>query len=235
MKIIANYKSTIIQKTAQSLVHDRTKEEEKIHAIFEYVRDAIKFGFPAKGDLTTASETVKIGYGQCNTKSALFIALCRAMDIEARIHFSLIEKEIQWGVFPKWIYKKLPEQLSHSWVEIKYKNQWIRIDSFINDTPFYDAGKNRLQKENRKTGYSISCKKEQSSPELHLDKEQFVQMDSVTEDHGTYTNPEDYYSTNKYQNRPGFWTLFLYKCIRRFVNNRIKKHKKRRNGKNIYH
>ena len=44
---------------------------EKIQRIFKFVRDEIKFGFPLEGDWVSASKTLDIKIGQCNTKSTL--------------------------------------------------------------------------------------------------------------------------------------------------------------------
>lgn len=77
--------------------------------IFRYVRDDIVFGFPLKGDFVKASETINLGYGQCNTKATLLLALCKASGIPARIHFSWIRKDIQKGFFTGLAYWLMPK------------------------------------------------------------------------------------------------------------------------------
>jgi transglutaminase-like putative cysteine protease len=79
---------------ADRLTSGATTDREKLERIFMFVRDEILFGFPKKGDLVPASETIKTGVGQCNTKAALGLALCRACGIPARIHFTVISKEV---------------------------------------------------------------------------------------------------------------------------------------------
>jgi hypothetical protein len=189
--------------------------------IFLYVRDEIKFGFPGKGDFMKASQTIKKKIGQCNTKATLFMALCKAAGIPVRIHFSLIKKEIQKGLFIGIAYDIMPELLSHSWIEILYEGQWRKIDSFINDELFYLAGKNQLKKENLKTGYSLSCAAGESSADFNLETEKFVQMDAVVDDHGVWDEPFDYYSTEKYKNRPNFVKLLLYRFLIIGINKKI--------------
>ena len=48
----------------------------KIKQIYNYVRDEIKFGYNID-DSVSASKVLKDGYGQCNTKGTLFMALLR--------------------------------------------------------------------------------------------------------------------------------------------------------------
>jgi transglutaminase-like putative cysteine protease len=109
---------TIVAKAAQltaSLANDR----EKLSNIFAFVRDGIRFGFPPKGDLTTASETLGLQLGQCNTEGTLFLALCKASAIPARLHFSLIDKNIQRDLFTGFAYWLMPPSLSHCWIEVR--------------------------------------------------------------------------------------------------------------------
>ena len=153
----------------------------------------------------------------------MFLALCKSIGIEARAHFSLIKKEIQRGLITGILYRVIPNQLSHDWLEVKIDNKWIKIDSYIIDKEFYEAGKKKLQEKGWDTGYSIAGSKGEPSIELDFDNEQFVQMDAVTDDHGVYDEPFDYYSGPKYKNRPNSLVLFIYKLLIKRVNNKIKK------------
>ena len=107
IKIYADHINPIVQAQAIELTKNAKSIEERLQKIFLYVRDGIKFGFPSSGDLTTASETIKLKLGQCNTKGTLFLALCRAIGIPARIHYSTVDKEIQYGIFPLWANKRV--------------------------------------------------------------------------------------------------------------------------------
>jgi len=195
----------------------------KIAALFYYVRDDIKFQFPDEGDFVPASQTIKYGYGQCNNKTILYLALCRAIGIEARIHFSLIDKKIQQGLIKGLFYWMIPSKLSHAWLEVKIDNKWFPIDSYINDAEYYNAAKKKLRERGWHTGYSIACSKSKSSIELNFENEQFVQMDAVSDDHGAYDDPLEYYRSPQYKNRPNALTLFIYKVFISGVNNRVKK------------
>ncbi len=60
-------------------------EFERIKAIYNYVRDDVLFGYNID-DGISASKVLADGYGQCNTKGTLFMALLRACNIPCRVH-----------------------------------------------------------------------------------------------------------------------------------------------------
>jgi len=222
-EILADDDHTLVRETAQRLVRGRETARDKLRALFYYVRDEIRFGYPMQADLVTASETIRLGYGYCNTKATLLVALARAAGLRARIHFSTIDKEIQKGMFPQWVFKRFPDELSHSWVEVEIDGRWRRIDSFINDIDFYRAGRSALRERGWKTGFSISCANGDSDPELNIDQERFVQMDAVTDDHGIYDEPADYYRSPRYRNRPNALTLLLYRLVVSLANRKVER------------
>ena len=218
---LADHDHPLIRETADRLTRGEASPRRKLEKLFYYVRDDIRFGFPKEGDLVKASETLKLGMGQCNTKGALLLALCRAIGIHARVHFSLIKKEIQRGLFSRIGYALMPSLLSHSWVEVEIEGKWRRLDSYINDMAFYLAAKKALKEKGWDTGYSISCASGKSSAEFHIDDEVFVQMDAVVADQGVYNDPSDYYRTDNYKNRPNPIKLLLYSLLIRRVNARV--------------
>ena len=218
---LADYDHPLVRETAEGLTGNTSTVREKLNRLFHYVRDDIKFAFPQEGDLVKASTTIRLGKGQCNTKSTLFLALCKAAEIPARIHFSLIKKEIQRGLFTCLGYKLMPPLLSHSWIEVEVDGKWRRIDSYINDEKYYQVAKSELQKRGWDTGYSVSCPGGECSCDFNVDQEVFVQMGAVVGDHGVWNDPGDYYATDRYQNRLNIMKSILYKLMIWRVNRRV--------------
>lgn len=105
---LVDHDHPLVRETAERLIGDETSPRGQLAQLFSYVRDEILFGFPADGDLMKASETILLGMGQCNTKGTLLVALCRSVGIPARMHFSLIKKEIQRGLFTGIGYALMP-------------------------------------------------------------------------------------------------------------------------------
>lgn len=225
-KKLADDDHPLVRETARRLIQDRETPRDKLEALFYFVRDDILFGYPKNGDIVKASETIHSGIGQCNTKATLLVALARAAGFNARMHFSTIDKDIQKGVFPGWVFKRMPDELSHSWVEVEIEGRWRRIDSFINDIDFYRAGRSALRERGWRTGFSISCENGESDPDFNIDEERFVQMDAVTGDHGIYDEPADYYRSLSYRNRPGALTLLIYRLVVSLANRKVKRMRK---------
>lgn len=222
-KLLADADHPLVQATAKRLTSGAETDREKLEPLFLFVRDEIAFGFPVKGDLVPASETIETGVGQCNTKATLLLALCRASGLAARIHFSLISKDIQRGFFTGIAYWLMPRNISHSWIEVEIDGTWRRIDSFINDMPLHKAAELELARQGWYVGFSLALTNGQASADLNIDEEAFEQMAAVTGDHGIWDDPSDYYASPLYQNRPGVLRMLAYRLMIGRVNRKVNK------------
>lgn len=141
---LLNYSCNLIQK----LVYDRKwndlDEFNKIKDIYSFVRDEILFGYNISDDIT-AEQVLKDGYGQCNTKGTLFMALLRAVNIPCRIHGFTIDKELQKGAMTGIVYKNAPRNVLHSWVEVFYNNEWYELEAFILDKKYLSKLQKRFK------------------------------------------------------------------------------------------
>ena len=136
-EILSDFDHPSIVDKAYNLTTDSNSVEHKIEAIFHFLWDDIKFGFPSKWDIIKASEVLDYGLGYCNPKATLFLALLKAANISARIHCGLVDLEIMRGIFPKRLYSSMPSAGTHSWIEIELDGSWRAIDSYINEERFY--------------------------------------------------------------------------------------------------
>lgn len=123
----------------QRLIWDRgwreMEEFEQIRSIYNYVRDEILFGYNVS-DAVSASRVLADGYGQCNTKGTLFMALLRAVGIACRVHGFTIDKTLQKGAMTGIVYRFAPKNIFHSWVEVFYNNTWFELEGFILDKAY---------------------------------------------------------------------------------------------------
>jgi hypothetical protein len=220
---LADYDHPLVKETAERLTQTEITLRGKLEQIFHFVRDDILFAFPDDGDFVKASDTIRLGYGQCNTKATLFLALCKAADIPARIHFSLITKDIQKGFFTGLAYWLMPQDISHSWIEVEVEGKWRRIDTFINDLPLFNAAKAEIKRRGWSVGYSVALKDGEASADLNLDQEAFQQMAAVSEDHGTWEDPSAYYADTKYKNRPGRLRIWFYRRLIGGINRGVER------------
>ena len=113
----------------------RWKEQNKfdcLKSIYNFVRDDVKFGYNVDDNIP-ASKVLKDGYGQCNTKGTLFMALLRACEIPCRVHGFTIDKQLQKGAMSGFVYKNAPLSILHSWVEVYFEDKWYELEAFILD------------------------------------------------------------------------------------------------------
>ncbi len=108
---------------------------ERIGAVYDFVRNEIAFGYNASDELS-ASAVLADGVGQCNTKSALLMALMRAVGIRCRYHGFTIDKPLQKGAITGIAYALAPQRIIHSWVEVDFDGRWVNLEGFILDAPY---------------------------------------------------------------------------------------------------
>lgn len=96
----------------QQLIRDRQWSDaepyDRIRQIYLYVRDDILFGYNSDVSLP-ASKILVDGYGQCNTKGTLFMALLRGVNIPCRVHGFTIDKKLQKGAMTGLVYRSAPK------------------------------------------------------------------------------------------------------------------------------
>jgi hypothetical protein len=195
---------------------------DKLESIFHFVRDETRFGFTPKWDAVKASEVLTYGIGYCNPKATLFVALCKAAGISARIHCGMISIQIMRGVFPSIAFPFLPKAGGHSWTEVQIEGQWRPIDSYINDKDFYGAARHRLSVSGKPLGYSVSFLEGKSSCEFNFGEKGFVHMGAVIEDHGAYEDLSQYLASDKYVSMDSLQLMF-YPMIAKLSNRNIER------------
>ena len=141
---ILNYSDSTIINLVNSRKWQTLDSVNKVKAIYNFVRDEIKFGYNLSDEIT-ASEVLKDGYGQCNTKATLLMALLRAVGIPNRIHGFTIDKALQKGAITGIWYKLSPKNIVHSWVEINLNNKWYFLEDVILDKEYLT----KLQEKNK--------------------------------------------------------------------------------------
>ena len=188
-----------VRETAARLVQGTATPREAAVKIYCFVRDEIKFGYNRRDDIP-ASEVLRDGYGQCNTKSVLLVALLRAADIPARFHLAQVDKAVQWGVMPPLAYRFAPDKVTHTWVEAHLNDRWIVLEGVIMDKPYFLAARRLLLEGGRPMGYAIGL-----PPEVLVNcadgrcidwdgaSDVTSQMTAVVADFGPAADPEEFY------------------------------------------
>lgn len=193
-------------------------EFNKIKAIYNFVRDEIKFGYNVD-DSVTASKVLKDGYGQCNTKGTLFMALLRGVNVPCRVHGFTIDKKLQKGAMTGLIYKRAPQNIFHSWVEVFYMGKWYEIEAFILDKKYLS----NLQKINSECkgafcGYGVAVSDFQNPMIEWNANNTYIQSEGINQDFGIYHSPDTLLA--EHHQEMSLINRLIYRYIGRHLMNR---------------
>jgi transglutaminase-like putative cysteine protease len=220
---LSDHDHPVIVDTVNELTKGKDSVLEKLEALFYFVRDRIPFAFPARfsdWDTVRASKVVESGFGYCNTKATLLVALCTASGIPARVHYGLIDAQIMRGIFPSFAFPFLPKAGPHSWTEVEVDGDWKPIDSYINDKTLFRASHLRLQSAGRSIGYSLACIDGKCSCEFNFGERGFAQMGAVVKDRGVWEDASQFFATGEYVRFNAFQRLF-YPVLAAICNSKI--------------
>lgn len=220
---ILDYNNHTIQELIKERKWQNLNTVERIKAIYNFVRDEIKFGYNIADNLP-ASSVLKDGYGQCNTKATLLMALLRATGIQNRIHGFTIDKALQKGAITSIWYQLSPKNILHSWVEVELEGVWYFLEGVILDKIY--LGKLQEKFKNCNTafcGYGVYTDNF-INPKIdwNLDNT-FIQKMGINQDFGLFYTPDDFYAEHQQE----------LNSIKRFIFRNIVRHKMNKNVENI--
>lgn len=179
----------------QALIHEHgwneLPETERVRAIYNYVRNEILFGYNID-DGIPASRVLADGFGQCNTKGTLFMALLRPCGIPCRVHGFMIDKKLQKGAMTGIVYRNAPQEILHSWVEVLLDGRWYELEGFILDKDYLGS----LQAAHPECagtfcGYGVAVKDFKHPPIDFKLNDTYIQSEGITRDLGIYDCPDD--------------------------------------------
>ena len=197
---------------------DTLDEFQRIQKIYNYVRDEILFGYNVSDNIP-ASQVLADGYGQCNTKGTLFMALLRVVNIPCRVHGFTIDKALQQGAMTGFVYKNAPKNILHSWVEVFYENTWYELEGFIIDRQYLSS----LQSANRDCigafcGYGVAVTEFQNPVIDWNGNNTYIQSEGINQDFGVYDCPDHLLKEHSQELSP--LKEFLYRHLGRHLMNR---------------
>ena len=192
---------------------------ERIGAAYAFVRDEIAFGYN-RDDAIPASAVLADGYGQCNTKATLLMALLRALEIPCRLHGFTIHKALQRGVVPEVAYRIAPEEILHSWVEVEWEDRWVNLEGFILDAAFLRALQRTFAGRSSLCAYGAGTDCLQAPDVAWSGGDTYIQRTGIARDLGLYDDPDAFYA----EHRQSFGLVrgLLYRhAIRHWMNRRV--------------
>lgn len=210
-----------------SLVKERGWEslgvEERIRQIYNFCKDEILFGYNSDTDTMPASAVLEEGFGHCNTKATLFMALLRAVGVPCRIHGFTIYKELQKGAVGTIAYAFAPEEIIHTWVEVLYHEEWLELEGLILDIDFLSSVQHRFRHvTGRFCGYAIATDDLQS-PQTEWDGgSTYIQRKGIARDFGIFDSPDAFYARHG-TNLKGIKKLLYKTVMHKRMNANVKK------------
>lgn len=213
-----DYSNKNIQQLIQERGWNSIEKFECLKYIYNFVRDEILFGYNIDDNIA-ASKVLADGYGQCNTKGTLFMALLRACNIPCRVHGFTIDKKLQKGAMTGLVYKNAPNNVFHSWVEVYFEDKWYELEAFILDKEYLT----KLQEIKSECtgafcGYGVAVK-DFKNPIIDFDRNNtYIQSEGINQDFGVYDSPDDL--LKEHHQEMSVIKAFLYKNLGRHLMNR---------------
>jgi len=222
---LLDYSNSSIQKLIEIKQWNQLDDVSCVQEIYNYVRDAIKFGYNTS-DTLTASQILNDGFGQCNTKATLLMALLRAVDIPCRIHGFTIDKALQKGAISGIWYLLSPKNILHSWVEVFVNDQWYFLEGVILDSPYLQ--KIQLMKNSETNvfcGYGVFTDNI-TNPTIEWNlNHTYIQNKGISADFGVFNSPDAFYANHQQNLNP--LKKFIFKhWVRHVMNENVDKIRK---------
>ncbi len=216
---ILDYNEPALRALSQERGWADMPEYERIGAIYDFVRNEILFGYN-ESDEIPASQVLADGYGQCNTKATLFMALLRQNGIPCRFRGFTIHKELQKGAITGLWYRMAPESIIHSWVEVSYDSRWVNLEGFILDSAYLERLQSLFPNAKNFCGYGADVPDLSSPPVEWRGSDTYIQKEGINHNFGVFDTPDDFYNRHG-SNLRGLKKMLFKHIIRKLMNRNV--------------
>ena len=218
---LLNFEVPAIARLLEDRGWGKLPSHERIGAVYDFVRNEIAFGYNRADDIP-ASDVLADGFGQCNTKGTLLMALLRGTGVRCRLHGFTIHKALQRGVVPELVYPIAPAEILHSWVEVETASGWVNLEGFILDTPFLSSLQRTFATTESLCGYGAGTDCLSAPPVGWTGSDTYIQQTGIAQDFGIFDAPDDFYA--KHHQQFGILRDWVYRhLIRYWMNFRVRK------------
>jgi len=191
---LLDFTSLEIAQLVRSRGWEALTKYERIARIYEFVQNEIEFGFSEADDLP-ASRVLTDGFGQCNTKATLLMALLRACGIPCRYHAFTIDKKLQKGAMEGLSYLIAQDSIIHGWVEVWFGGRWVNLEGFVLDRAYLESVQQHFSSvDGPFCGYAIAIDNLQHPPINWTGTDTYIQKDAINADFGAFDAPDDFYA-----------------------------------------
>jgi hypothetical protein len=219
---LLDFKSPKIQQLIAQRNWRDLSDTDKIGSAYSFVQNEILFGYNAQ-DALPASQVLREGYGQCNTKATLLMALLRALGISCRLHGFTIHKHLQRGIVPEVIYPLVPRDILHSWVEVLYagetKTAWLNLEGFILDASLIAALQYHFPDRQSLCGFGAGTDQLHPPDIAWRGGDTYIQRTGINRNLGRFDSPDAFYA--QHSQLTGLRGLLYSRAIRHWMNRRV--------------
>lgn len=182
-----------LRKKANLLTREASTDYQVISACWEFV-SSMPEGLDKED--SKASEVLAAHRGMCNTKTSLFVALCRCGGVPARVHAWRVHKSVHKGHFPSFVVAAMPATTLFTYPEVYYKDEWKLLSEalYSPSKPDWDA-----------------CPFDDASSRAHPLKEEWI-----SEDLGSFWHPDSVYE--KFGTNDGGWRRLALPFVKWWMN-----------------
>ncbi|MBV7435227.1 transglutaminase family protein [Cardiobacteriaceae bacterium TAE3-ERU3] len=200
----------------------RLSEIERVKSIYNFVRDDIEFGYNASDDIS-ASKVLADGYGQCNTKATLLMALLRGVGIRNRLHGFTIDKALQKGAISGIWYYFSPKNILHSWVEVNVNDTWYNLEGIILDRKYLKALQ-AMFTDCKTTFCGFGAYTDNfANPNVDWDlNDTYIQDKGINQDFGLFNTPDAFYAKHQQKLSPLKQWIYSH-IVRHQMNKNVRK------------
>lgn len=192
----------------------------RIKAIYNYVRDEIKFGY-SDSNTMKSSQILIDELGNNNNKAILLMSFLRGSNIPCRIHGFIVDKSVLKGILEGIWYKLSPQKFLHSNVEVFVDDDWYMLEGIMLDSRYIN-GMLKFKPDIRKTFFAFELCEERfekliSEKDLN---DKFLLDRQEIEDIGVYESPDKLYYVHSQSFNP-VKKFFFKNLVRHQMNKEL--------------
>lgn len=196
---------------------------EAIPRVYDFCRNELRFGYNPGSDGMAASAVLGDGFGQCNTKATLLMALLRSLRIPCRLHAVMVDIRLQKGALGKTAYAFAPAEVLHTWTEVWWEDRWVALEGVILDDLFLARIQALFEShEGPFMGYAVGTTNLQHPAVKWCGTDTWIQSTAVTREVGVYDDPDACYAEHG-TNLRGARRLLYRAVLCRLMNRNIER------------
>jgi hypothetical protein len=206
-----------IRLTALNLTPSVPGDRERALAIHDFVR-RVPFGAFSDVSHVRASDVLRANRGDCHSKGVLFVALCRAARLPARLNFLRIAPRYLNGIL-----EEIPQSMAHALGQVLIDGEWISDDGYVVDPVLFARAWELMRLGLGDSGWGIVAEARETWDGRSDCLQQFAPGD-VLHDYGPFDDAAAFYEDlSRDQRAPSWVTRLAYALTAQLVNRRAEK------------